>query len=93
MSFEFFKLIGFFVDLAVERNGFSYEVFEYFIGHWSQCDFGFSFLAFAPAHLLRRLRDAEALHPIFSATVSAPGVLSPAFLDVLRHPPMTYEIL
>jgi hypothetical protein len=51
------------------------------------------FPALAPAHLLRRLRDAMALHPIFSATVFVPAVLSPASLDVLRNPPMTYEIL
>jgi hypothetical protein len=54
---------------------------------------GSLFPALAPAHLLRRLRDAMALHPGFSATVSATADLSPAIFRVLRHSPANYEIL
>jgi hypothetical protein len=56
-------------------------------------DFGYLCPALAPAHLLRRLRDATALHPVFSATVSASGDLSPAIFHVLWHSPAAYEIL
>ena len=57
------------------------------------CSFVSLFPALTPAHLFRRLRAAMALHPIFSAAASAPDILSPAFPNVRRHSPMTYEIL
>jgi hypothetical protein len=55
--------------------------------------FGSCVPAVAPAHLLRRSRDAMVLHPIFSATVATPDIPSPVFLDVLWRSATTYEIL
>lgn len=93
MRFEFFQPVGLFVDFAVERDGLRYEALEDIVGH-GRAFFGFLFPALASrAHLSGGLRDAMALHPIFSAAVCAPDVLSPTFLEVLRRSPVTYEIL
>lgn len=54
--------VSLFIDFAVKRDSIGYEAVEHVVGH-SRAFFAFLFSALTPAHLLRRSRDATALHP------------------------------